>query len=94
MGRRLYGFLNKLYTIIMMTAFFAGGLPVIPFVVALIIGGEFGEKVSVFLLKNIYPWVSLLASISILIGLVALYISKSHGFSEKELKSTEIVNKE
>jgi hypothetical protein len=90
MKTKIYGMLKKIYAIIMMVSFWAGGLPIIPFIIALIIGGSIGENISIFLIKNYYPWVIVLASVAVLIGLVALYINKNFGFSVKDLtKSNE-----
>ncbi len=90
MKTKIYGMLKKIYAIIMMVSFWAGGLPIIPFIIALIIGGSIGENISIFLIKNYYPWFIVLASVAVLIGLVALYINKNFGFSVKDLtKSNE-----
>ncbi len=78
--------LQKIYGITLMISFFAGLLPLIPFVVAIIIGGGeggTGEAISNWLYKQYYPWVIALASIAILIGLVAMYVGKKEAFSTK-----------
>ena len=67
-------------------SFFAGVLPLIPFVIAIIIGGGeggTGEAIATWLYKQYYPWVIALASIAILIGLVAMYVGKKEAFSTK-----------
>ncbi len=73
----------------MTVAFFAGALPIIPFIIALIIGGDTGEAISVFLYKQFYPWVILLACVAVLIGLVAMYIAKIDGLSIKSKAGAE-----
>ncbi len=93
MRKKIYNVLNKIYGIGMTVSFFAGVLPLFPFIVALIVGGDIGEKISVFLYKQFYPWVILAASISVLIGLVAMYIAKSEGLSLKSV-SAEKTNQE
>lgn len=85
MKKKVYELLNRLYGITMTAAFFAGGLPLIPFVLALILGGSAGEAIAVFLYKSYYPWVILLASVSVLIGLVAMYLGKQSAFSVKDI---------
>lgn len=70
----------------MMISFFAGGLPLIPFIIAICIGGKTGESISVFLYKKYYPIVIVLASLSVIIGLIAMYIRNEHDFSKKTLK--------
>lgn len=78
--------LQKIYGITLTISFFAGLLPLIPFVVAIIIGGGeggTGEAISTWLYKEYYPWVIALASIAILIGLIAMYVGKKEAFSTK-----------
>ena len=87
MLRKIYNVLNKIYGITMTVSFFAGILPLIPFIVAICIGGEMGEAICVFLYKQFYPWVIILASVSIIIGLVAMYISKTEGLSLKSVSA-------
>ena len=79
--------INKIYGILMMVAFFGGFLPIVPFIVALIVGGSTGEAISVFLYKGYYPWVIALASISIIVGLVGMYLGKQYGLSVKSFNS-------
>ena len=82
MRKKLYDVLNKIYGAILMVSFFAGLLPLIAFVVAIIIGGEIGEAVSVFLYEKYYPWVIVCAAFSVVIGWIASYVNpdnkKSH----------------
>lgn len=85
MRAKLYEILNKAYGILMTISFFGGFLPVIPFVIAVIIGGEMGEAIAVFLYKQYYPCVILLGSVAIVIGLIAMYIGKIEGLSVKSV---------
>lgn len=78
--------LQKIYGITLMISFFAGLIPLVPFIIAIIIGGGTGgtgEAIGTWLYKQYYPWVIALASISILIGLVAMYVGKKEAFSTK-----------
>lgn len=78
--------LQKVYGITLTISFFAGLLPLIPFIIAIIIGGGeggTGEVISTWLYKQYYPRVIALASIAILIGLVAMYVGKKEAFSTK-----------
>jgi len=78
--------LQKIYGITLTISFFAGLLPLIPFVIAIIIGGGeggTGEAISTWPYKEYYPWVIALASIAILIGLIAMYVGKKEAFSTK-----------
>lgn len=86
MRQKVESILQKLYGILLTISFFAGLLPLIPFIVAIIIGGGAGgtgEAISTWLYKEYYPWVIALASISILIGLIAMYVGKKEAFSTK-----------
>ncbi len=86
MRQKIESVLQKVYGITLTISFFAGLLPLIPFVVALLIGGGeggTGEMICTWLYKQYYPWVIALASISILIGLVAMYIGRKEAFSAR-----------
>lgn len=77
MREKIYNVLNKIYGILMTVAFFAGIIPLIPFVIAIAIGGTTGEAISLFLYDNVYPWIIALASIAVIIGLIAMYVKKA-----------------
>lgn len=86
MREKVYDVLKKLYGITMTVAFFGGVLPLIPFLIVLIIGGGeggTGELIATWLYKQYYPWVIALASISVVIGLIAMYVGKQEAFSTK-----------
>lgn len=87
MRQKIYDVLHKVYGVVMAISFFAGFLPLIPFIIAIIIGGDAGESISVFLYKQYYPWVIALASIAVLIGLIAMYIGKLQGLSVKKINA-------
>ena len=86
MRDKAYHALRKLYGLTMTIAFFGGVLPLIPFIAAIIIGGGpggTGETIGTWLYKQYYPWVIALASASVLIGLIAMYVGKQEAFSTK-----------
>lgn len=88
MRAKIYNVLNKIYGITMTASFFAGFLPLIPFIIAIIIGGGnggIGESISLFLQNVYYPVVIAAASISVLIGITAHCI----GNGEKKNKKSE-----
>ena len=89
MRQKIYSVLNRIYGILMTISFFAGILPLIPFIVAIIIGGETGANISNFLYRDFYPWVILLGSVSILVGLAAMYVGKLEGLSVKKVSAEE-----
>ncbi len=93
MREKLFNILKKTYGIMMTVSFFAGGLPLIPFVVALIIGGPIAEKISVFLIDSYYPWVIILGSLAIVVGLIAMYIGKLEGLSVKNVSAEKTEQK-
>lgn len=85
MREKIYAVLNKIYGLLMTVSFFAGVLPIIPFIVAVCVGGELGEAICVFLYEDYYKWVIFGASLAVLIGLVAMYIGKQEGLSVKSV---------
>lgn len=87
MRKKIYDVLNKIYGVLMTVSFFAGLIPLIPFIIAIIIGGGTGEAISVFLYKQYYPWVIALAAAAILIGTVAMYVGKKEGLSIKKINN-------
>ena len=89
MREKIFNVLNKTYGIMMTISFFAGGLPLIPFIVALIVGGKTGEEISVFLYKQYYPWVIVVGSVAIVVGLVAMYVGKLEGLSVKNVSANQ-----
>jgi len=59
----------------------------LPFLFALIVGGELAENIAVFLHKQYYPWVIIIGSIAIVIGLIAMYVGKLEGLSVKSVSA-------
>lgn len=86
---KLYNILNKIYGITMMASFFLAALPIIPFIVAIIVGGTTAEAISLFISEKFYPVVMVLASFAVIIGLIAMYIGKKEDFSLKTLSKKE-----
>ena len=85
MREKIYKVIHKTYGILMTISFFAGILPLIPFAVALCIGGDTGNKIAVFLYNDYYKWVILGASVSVLIGLIGQYVSGEESLSVKSV---------
>ena len=86
MREKIYSILNKIYATLLFVSFFAGLLPIVPFAIALIVGGSTGEAISTFLYNDYYPWVIAAASVSVAFGWVALYFLKGNK-SQKEEKN-------
>lgn len=87
MQQKIYKILSKVYGITMSVAFWGGLLPLVPFIVAICIGGTTGESISLFLYKQYYPWIIALASIAVIIGLIAMYVGKVEALSTKSFKT-------
>ncbi len=87
MRKKFFDALNKAYGLLMTVSFFSGLLPLFPFLFAIIVGGELGESIAVFLHKQYYPWVIMIGSIAIVIGLIAMYIGKLEALSVKSVSS-------
>ena len=85
MRKKIYNILNKTYGILMTASFFGGFLPLFPFIFAIIVGGELSENISIFLYKQYYPWVIIVGSFAIIIGLIAMYVGKLEGLSVKKV---------
>jgi hypothetical protein len=62
----------------------AGACRLIPFIVAIIIGGSAGEAISLFLYKEYYPWVIAAAAVAVLVGWVAMYVRKKQSPAPKK----------
>lgn len=87
MRKKLFNILNTVYGVLMSISFFAGLLPLIPFIIAIIVGGSLGESISIFLYKQYYPWVIVAGSVAIIVGLIAMYIGKLEGLSVKKVSA-------
>lgn len=86
MRDKIYNILNKTYGVILAISFFAGLIPVLPFIVAIIIGGPTAELICTFIYKEYYPWIIAMAAISVVVGWVASYIKKPESSAKKEDK--------
>lgn len=93
MSKKIYRVLNKIYAILMFISFFAGFLPVIPTIVALIIGGDVGHAIYQFCFTEYFPWVIALGALSVVVGMIAMYVGKIEDLSLKSMKKDEDQNK-
>ena len=62
---------------------FAGGLSLVGYIVALIIGGESATALCLWVFKTYLPWVIKATSIFTLIGLIGMYLSKQKALTVK-----------
>ena len=70
-------------------ALFVGALSVIGYVAAIIIGGETAAKICDFIYKDLYPHIIYLSSVSILIGLVKMYVAGQKALVPPKKKKSE-----
>jgi len=89
MSKKIFKVLNKIYAALMFLSFFAGFLPVIPLIAAICIGGETGAGIYKFLFSDYYPWVIAVGSLSVVIGLIGMYVGKIEDLSLKSMKKNE-----
>lgn len=87
MKEKIFNALSKAYGLLMTVSFFGGFLPLIPFLFAMIVGGELGQTIAVFLHKQYYPWVIFIGSLAIVCGLLAMYVGKLEGLSVKSVSA-------
>ena len=87
MREKIFKVANAIYGVLMTVSFFGGVLPLIPFIIALIVGGNTGEAIALFLYNDYYPWVILAGSIAVVVGLIAMYIGKLEGLSIKKVSA-------
>ena len=88
MREKIVNVLNKIYGALIAVSLFAGILPLIPFIIAMIIGGNTAELICNFIYNEYYPYVIVCASVAVIIGLIAMYINK-HNFSVGAKKKTQ-----
>ncbi len=92
MREKIYNILNKIYGVTILVSLFAGFLPIFPFIIAIFVGGEVGASISVFLYKQYYIWVAVLASVSVVVGIVAMYVGKCITFKFPKKTSVKDAN--
>lgn len=91
MRKKIFVVLKRIYGIMMSLAFWGGAIPLLPFVIAIFVGGDTGEAIALFLYNQYYPWVIALASLSVLVGLAAMYAGKEKALStETFTKGTKL----
>ena len=69
-----------------MLTLFAGGLTFFGFIIALIIGGETATLICEIIYKHIFPIIIYVASATVLIGLIAMYLSGETALSANKKK--------
>lgn len=56
-------------------ALFAGGISFLGYVAALIAGGDTAAVICEFIYKTLYPFIVYISSVSVLIGLLKMYVA-------------------
>ncbi|MBO2517898.1 MAG: hypothetical protein CW338_11635 [Clostridiales bacterium] len=68
--------LKKIYGYGILAALFIGGATVVGYIAAMIIGGDTATAICTFIYKTLFKWLILGADVIVLIGLLAMYLSK------------------
>ena len=73
-----------------------GGLTVLSYVIALIVGGDLAAQICEITYKGIWPVIIMVTNITIVLGLIAMYINgdKALSPSEKKKKLTKDADSE
>ena len=74
--KKVADILKKIYGYGIVVALFAGGATVLGYIAAMIIGGETATAICTFIYKQLFLWMIIGADIIVLLGLVAMYLSK------------------
>ena len=83
MTKKISNILQSLFGWGIFISLFVGGLTFLGYVFALIIGGEVAEKICQFLYKDLNPVLIYISTISVVIGLVKMYLNKEIALSSK-----------
>lgn len=67
--------LSYIYGTGIAVALFVGALSFFGYVVALIIGGDIAAQICHFIYKQLYPVIIYLSSVTVLLGLVKMYVA-------------------
>ena len=67
--------LSYIYGVGIAVALFAGALSFLGYVAAIIIGGETATAICAFIYKKAYPVLFYVSSVSVVIGLVKMYVA-------------------
>lgn len=78
--------LSYVYAIGISVALFVGAFSFLGYLVAIIIGGQTATDICVFIYKQIYPVIFYISSVSVMIGLVKMYVAGQKSFAPPEKK--------
>lgn len=74
--KKISDLLLTIFSVGVIITLFAGGLSVLGYVVALIIGGEVASEICSWIYTIYLPWVIRISSISVGCGLIGMYLEK------------------
>lgn len=78
--------LKKIYGYGITIALFGGGLTLLGFIAAMFIGGETATAICEFIYKKLFTWLFVGSNIVVLLGLVAMYLSKEKSMTLEKRK--------
>lgn len=84
--KKVADILKKIYGYGIVAALFGGGATVLGFLAALIIGGDTATAICVFIYKKLFLWMIIGADVIVLLGLVAMYLSKEKSMTLNKKK--------
>lgn len=72
---KLIKILSYIYGIGIAVALFAGAISFFGYLIAIIVGGQTATDICVFICKKFYPVIIYISSVSVLLGLVKMYVA-------------------
>ena len=82
--------LTYIYAVGIAVALFAGALSSIAYLVAMVIGGDTATEICRFVYKDFYPVIIYISSVSILLGLVKMYVAGQKSLVPAKKKKANI----
>lgn len=79
--KKITNLLTSIFAIGITICLFAGGLSLVGYIIAIIIGGDVATNMCTFIFKSYLPWVITITSIITGIGLIVMYLSKQKALS-------------
>lgn len=84
MKKKIEDVVEAIFSLSLIIAIIGGGIIFLMFVLALIIGGTRGEIIAVSASGTVMPYFIRAASISILSGLIYIYLNNEHALTMKD----------
>lgn len=84
MKKKIESIVEAIFSLSLIIALIGGGIIFLMFIAALIMGGATGEMIAVGASESVMPYFIRAASISILSGLIYVYVSGEHALSMKD----------